>query len=90
MSLRATLLLSITALVSCDFTKLQDGLLITRNEHVKAIQMEYEVLIVLTPPTWPDAMTQAVRKLRLVVDSLLGQAYLSNKDRVFGLNNWSY
>ena len=67
--------------MTCDFTKLQDGLLVTQNAHVKAIKMEYEVLIVLTPPTWPDAMTHAVERLRLEVDSLLGQAYLTSKDR---------
>ena len=63
------------------FTRLPNGLLVTQTKAAKSVTTEYEVLIVLHKPKWPEAVNGAISRLRREVYTLPMLAYLTPKDK---------
>ena len=61
-------------------TTIPDGLIVTKNENVRTVATEYEVLIVIQPPVWPPELTKAIARVRRRANDMTGPAMLTRED----------
>lgn len=64
--------------------KIEDGVLVTKNEDVRTVSVQSEVIITIQQPDWPDELLKTISSLRHRVNNILTFRTMHLEDR----QNW--